>query len=318
MCIHKKCSAGACDLSNRRQERLGAKKARAFRRNLTLLVISILIIAFITGVYLFVGNRAAAGPTYTDVSAGPAYLNSSSSFSVHWSDSAGLSGYIFGSNLSGIFTKDSWTPFAAGSNVTSAYSSVSRTMGTRYGDIIEWRFWANDSKNDWNSIDPQRLFVDAKKVLLRTSMGDITIELYGDMPITTANFKNLTKMGIYDGTIFHRVINNTTPYMIQGGDPTGTGYGDPRITSIPDEFSSNPSHTRNDRGTIAMANAGPNTGSSQFFINIGDNNYLDGKHPVFGVVEAGMDVVDAIASVPRDVNNRPLTNVTLIKADFVS
>jgi peptidylprolyl isomerase len=155
-------------------------------------------------------------------------------------------------------------------------------------------------------------------VLLVTSMGNITIELYGDMPITTANFKNLTGMGIYDGTIFHRVINNTTPYMIQGGDPTGTGYGDPRIANITDEFSSNPSHNRNDPGTIAMANAGPNTGSSQFFINIQNNNYLDGKHPVFGVVVAGMDVVDAIASVPRNTNDRPLTNVTVIKAQLIS
>jgi peptidylprolyl isomerase len=155
-------------------------------------------------------------------------------------------------------------------------------------------------------------------VLLVTSEGNITIELYGDMPITTANFKNLTSMGIYDGTIFHRVINDTSPYMIQGGDPTGTGYGDPSIARIPDEFSSNSSHNRNDRGTIAMANAGSNTGSSQFFINIQDNNYLDGKHPVFGVVLAGMDVVDAIASVPRDANNRPLTNVTVFTAQLIS
>lgn len=156
------------------------------------------------------------------------------------------------------------------------------------------------------------------RVLLVTSMGNITIELYGDMPITTANFKNLTSMGIYDGTIFHRVINDSSPYMIQGGDPTGTGYGDPSIASIPDEFSSNSSHNRNDRGTIAMANAGANTGSSQFFINIRGNNYLDGKHPVFGVVISGMDVMDAIASVPRDANNRPFANVTVFAAQLIS
>jgi peptidylprolyl isomerase len=159
---------------------------------------------------------------------------------------------------------------------------------------------------------------DGGRVLFVTSMGNVTIELYGDMPITTANFKNLTSMGIYDGTIFHRVINDSSPYMIQGGDPTGTGYGDPSIASIPDEFSSNSSHNRNDRGTIAMANAGANTGSSQFFINIRGNNYLDGKHPVFGVVISGMDVVDAIASVPRDANDRPLTNVTVFTAQLIS
>jgi peptidylprolyl isomerase len=155
------------------------------------------------------------------------------------------------------------------------------------------------------------------RVLFVTSIGDITIELYGDMPITTANFKNLTSMGIYEGTIFHRVINDSSPYMIQGGDPTGTGYGAPSIASIPDEFSSNSSHNRNDRGTIAMANAGANTGSSQFFVNIRGNNYLDGKHPVFGVVISGMDVVDAIASVPRDANNRPLANVTVFTAQLI-
>jgi len=155
------------------------------------------------------------------------------------------------------------------------------------------------------------------RVLLVTSMGNITIGLYGDMPITTANFKNLTSMGIYDGTIFHRVINDSSPYMIQGGDPKGTGYGDPSIASIPDEFSSNSSHNRNDLGTVAMANAGANTGSSQFFINIRDNNYLDGKHPVFGVVISGMDVVDTIASVPRDANNRPLANVTVFTAQLI-
>jgi peptidylprolyl isomerase len=102
--------------------------------------------------------------------------------------------------------------------------------------------------------------------------------------------------------------------MIQGGDPTGTGNGDPSIPAIPDEFTSN---NRNDRSTIAMANAGPNTGSSQFFINVVNNNHLDSKHPVFGKVIEGMDVVDAISKVATDQNDRPLQEVRIIKAELV-
>lgn len=156
-------------------------------------------------------------------------------------------------------------------------------------------------------------------VLLVTNMGNITIELYDDMPITTGNFRNLIRQGIYNGTIFHRVIAG---FMIQGGDPTGTGFGDPLIPAIRDEFSANETHNRNDRGTIAMANAGANTGSSQFFINVGtQNNYLDHKHPVFGRVIEGMDVVDAISVVPTfpsgDNKDRPVTPVTLIGVSII-
>jgi peptidylprolyl isomerase len=149
------------------------------------------------------------------------------------------------------------------------------------------------------------------KVLLHTSMGDITITLRSDMPITAGNFKKLIQQGIYNGTIFHRVIPG---FMIQGGDPTGTGYGDPSIPEIKDEFTKN---NRNDRGTIAMANAGPNTGSSQFFINQVNNNFLDSKHPAFGKVIAGMDIVDKIAKVPTGSNDKPRTNVTIINASIV-
>ena len=149
------------------------------------------------------------------------------------------------------------------------------------------------------------------KVLLSTSMGDIVIQLKDDMPITTENFKKLVQQGVYNNTIFHRVIAD---FMIQGGDPTGTGYGDPSIPAIPDEFTSN---NRNDRSTIAMANAGPNTGSSQFFINVVNNNHLDSKHPVFGKVIEGMDVVDAISKVATDQNDRPLQEVRIIKAELV-
>jgi peptidylprolyl isomerase len=149
------------------------------------------------------------------------------------------------------------------------------------------------------------------KVLFHTSMGDITIQLRNDMPITTGNFKNLVQKGVYNGTIFHRVING---FMIQGGDPTGTGYGDPSIPDIKDEFTSK---NRNERGTIAMANAGPNTGSSQFFINLVNNNFLDSKHPQFGKVTSGMEIVDAIAKVATNSRDKPNNNVTIISATIL-
>lgn len=145
------------------------------------------------------------------------------------------------------------------------------------------------------------------RVLLQTTMGDITIELYGDMPVTAGNFEKLVEQGYYDKTVFHRVIAG---FMIQGGDPTETGAGGPGYV-IPDEFTD---HNNNSRWTIAMANAGPNTGGSQFFINVADNNFLDTKHPVFGRVVSGTDVVDAISKVKTDSSDRPLQEVRIIKA----
>jgi peptidylprolyl isomerase len=153
------------------------------------------------------------------------------------------------------------------------------------------------------------------KVLLETNKGKITIQLRDDMPITTENFKTLVQKGVYDGTIFHRVISD---FMIQGGDPTGTGYGDPSIPNIKDEFSTEPSNNKNERGTIAMANTGaPNSGSSQFFINIVYNSHLDNLHPVFGDVIDGIDIVDSISTMDTDANDKPLENITIIKATLV-
>ena len=145
-------------------------------------------------------------------------------------------------------------------------------------------------------------------VLLQTTMGDVEIELLDKtMPITAGNFRKLVGQGFYDGTIFHRVIPN---FMIQGGDPQGTGMGGPGYT-IKDEL---PTDNRNARGTISMANAGPNTGGSQFFINVVDNGRLDRKHPVFGRVVGGMEVVDAIGKTPTDNDDRPRTKVTIRRA----
>lgn len=150
-----------------------------------------------------------------------------------------------------------------------------------------------------------------KIVLLKTNIGDIKIEMASDMPITTGNFVSLVEKGTYDGVIFHRIIDG---FMIQGGDPTGTGMGDPNIPNIQDEFGS----LKNNVGTISMANAGANTGSSQFFINLANNNFLDGKHPVFGKVVEGMGVVEKIAKVQTDSGDRPLEDVIIEKAEVMS
>ena len=158
----------------------------------------------------------------------------------------------------------------------------------------------------------------SSRVKFKTTHGDIIIDLYDNMPVTAGNFKNLVEEGVYDGVVFHRVIDG---FMIQGGDPTGTGMGDPSIPAIKDEFVEG---STNLRGTVAMANAGPNTGSSQFFINLVDNTFLDwdkppltSKHPVFGRVVEGMDVVDKIAKVETGVNNRPVEEVKIFKAEVI-
>ncbi len=145
-------------------------------------------------------------------------------------------------------------------------------------------------------------------VTFHTNHGDIVIELFLDtMPITAGNFKKLVEQKFYDGLGFHRVIPG---FMVQGGCPRGDGTGDPGY-SIKDEFTK---HNRNSPGTISMANAGPNTGGSQFFINVADNSFLDKKHPVFGKVTKGMDVVDTIVNLPRDRNDRPREKAVIEQA----
>ena len=150
------------------------------------------------------------------------------------------------------------------------------------------------------------------RILLKTNHGDIEIELYKEMPITAGNFKKLVEQGFYNGIIFHRVIIG---FMIQGGDPTGTGMGGPGY-KIKDEFTYS-DLDNNDRGTIAMANSGPNTGGSQFFINIVNNEHLNGHHPVFGKVVKGMDVVDEISQVETDSNDKPIEDVVIISAKVI-
>ena len=143
-------------------------------------------------------------------------------------------------------------------------------------------------------------------VEFKTNMGTFKAELYEQRaPVTTANFIKLIDSKFYDGLSFHRVIAN---FMIQGGDPLANGMGGPGYT-IPDEF--HPELKHDSPGILSMANAGPNTGGSQFFITHVPTPGLDGKHSVFGKVIEGMDVVDKIATVETDQMDKPLTPVIM-------
>jgi cyclophilin family peptidyl-prolyl cis-trans isomerase len=145
---------------------------------------------------------------------------------------------------------------------------------------------------------------------LHTNHGAIAIELFDDdAPKTVENFLKLARDGFYNGVIFHRVIPD---FMIQGGDPTGTGSGGPGY-QFEDEFNDR----KVVRGALAMANAGPNTNGSQFFIVTTEAaSWLDGKHTVFGTVTDGMDVVDAISALETDSRDRPRTDVTIERIDL--
>ena len=141
-----------------------------------------------------------------------------------------------------------------------------------------------------------------------TTEGEFRIELFEDKaPITTKNFIDLAERGFYDGVIFHRVIDG---FMIQGGDPTGTGRGGPGYT-IPDEF--HPDLRHDGEGVLSMANAGPNTGGSQFFITLAATPWLDRRHSVFGRVVEGMEVVRRIGRVPTGPGDRPIRDVVMTK-----
>ena len=149
-----------------------------------------------------------------------------------------------------------------------------------------------------------------RQAVLHTSEGAIELELYpNEAPKTVENFRKLARDGFYEGVIFHRVIPN---FMIQGGDPTGTGTGGPGY-EFEDEFNEH----RVVRGALAMANAGPNTNGSQFFIVTAEATpWLDGKHTVFGKVTSGMDVVDRICQAERDENDRPASPVAIERVEL--
>lgn len=152
--------------------------------------------------------------------------------------------------------------------------------------------------------------VPAKRqtAVFETSAGTFEIELYNDLaPKTVKNFTDLIDKKYYDGIIFHRVIDG---FMIQGGCPQGTGMGGPGY-NIPDEFGKGLKH--DGAGVLSMANAGPNTGGSQFFITLVPCPWLDGKHAIFGHVTKGMDVVELIGKLPTDSRDRPLKKVVIEK-----
>ena len=145
-----------------------------------------------------------------------------------------------------------------------------------------------------------------------TSLGDFTARLAVEhAPNTCANFVKLAESGFYDGLTFHRVIDG---FMIQGGDPKGDGTGGPGYT-IKDEFSSSLRH--DGPGILSMANAGPDTGGSQFFITLAATPWLDGHHAVFGRIVEGLDVVRKIGKVKTDANDKPLVPVTIKKVTIV-
>lgn len=151
-----------------------------------------------------------------------------------------------------------------------------------------------------------------RKIKFTTNKGIFVAEMFEDKaPLTTKNFIELVEKGFYDGIIFHRVIDG---FMIQGGDPTGTGMGGPGY-KIKDEFGKGLKH--DDEGILSMANAGPNTGGSQFFITLAPTPWLNGHHAIFGKVVEGMDVVRLIGVVPTDFRDRPREAVTMEKVEVV-
>lgn len=154
-------------------------------------------------------------------------------------------------------------------------------------------------------------------LILHTTLGAIEIELYNDKaPITAGNFLKLAQEGYYDGTAFHRVIPD---FMIQGGDPLSKDYTNPRIGTggpdyrIRDEFAPGLKHDK--PGILSMANSGPNTGGSQFFLTTVPTPWLDGKHAIFGRVVSGMDIVAQIEAAPRDARDKPLTAIIIERVE---
>ncbi|MEX1257529.1 MAG: peptidylprolyl isomerase [Gemmatimonadota bacterium] len=145
-------------------------------------------------------------------------------------------------------------------------------------------------------------------VHFQTTQGDFRVELFeAQAPGTTTNFLSLVEKGFYDGTIFHRVIEG---FMIQGGCPEGTGRGGPGY-KIKDEI--HPELRHGGAGVLSMANAGPNTGGSQFFITLAATGWLDGKHAVFGSVVGGMEVIREIGATKTDRGDRPVTQIVIEK-----
>lgn len=172
-------------------------------------------------------------------------------------------------------------------------------------------FVANQILFSQQKKDKKKMVDSMTVAIIQTNMGTIELELFADKtPKTVENFVGLANKGYYNGVLFHRVIDN---FMIQGGDPTGTGRGGQSLWGgkFEDEFV--PELKHDSEGILSMANAGPNTNGSQFFITLVPTPWLDGRHTVFGKVIKGMDVVKAIGKVPRNQQDRPLKDVVMEK-----
>lgn len=150
---------------------------------------------------------------------------------------------------------------------------------------------------------------DVKVAVMQTNQGTITLELFEEVaPKAVENFERLSEKGYYEGIIFHRVMDG---FMIQGGDPTGTGYGGKSIWGVPFEDEFSPEVRFDKPGLLAMANSGPKTNGSQFFITLAPTPWLDGKHTIFGKVIDGMDVVETIGKTEVDPANKPTVEVKI-------
>ncbi len=150
------------------------------------------------------------------------------------------------------------------------------------------------------------------KIKMETSIGTMEFTLFDDLvPVTAGNFKKLVSEGYYDGVVFHRIIKN---FMVQGGDPTGTGRGGPGY-AIKDEFT--PKLRHNKKGLLSMANSGPNTGGSQFFITLVPTPWLDDKHAIFGEITKDDDVLDKLGKVQTGPGDKPVEEVKMIKVSVI-
>lgn len=204
---------------------------------------------------------------------------------------------------------------------------VSCTIGQNPDPIFDEAYDGSAGHDDASlKVDPAQMIaksesevfdnqgVEDQLVLISTTKGDIKIKLYPKKaPKTVANFVGLIEKGYYDGIIFHRVIPD---FMLQTGDPTGTGRGGESLWG--GKFDDEISDLKNVKGSLSMANSGPNTNGSQFFIvQAEETPWLDGKHTVFGIVVEGLDIVDAIAEVKRDRNDKPVEEIAMIKVSMI-
>jgi len=186
----------------------------------------------------------------------------------------------------------------------SVKTQTTQTQNEVKKDSIKTETKDSETKKDDKKLD---------YVKFETSMGTFKAKLFSkEAPITTENFRSLVEKGFYNGIIFHRIIDG---FMIQGGDPTGTGRGGSG-TTIKDEFGPGLKHSK--EGILSMANAGPNTGTSQFFITLAPTPHLDGKHAIFGEIVEGMSIVEKIGKVKTGSMDRPVEDVKMIKVTMVA